>query len=228
MYRAILGFAAAGLMLSTSPVHAQRGGSRGGGGHGGGHAAPSHGSVHSGSFHSGSVHHGSVHSGNFHSGNFNHHNHNGRFFFGFYPGFGYYGYPGYGYYGNSGYGYYGNSDYYSASPYYYENYVGPSYSYYTPPPPVAVDDTPMEDSSAHVQVIVPVADAQVWFDGTATKSKGTTRFFDTPPLDLSGSYRYAVRARWNEGGKEAGDERVVRVRAGKRYVVDFTQPAPQQ
>lgn len=85
----------------------------------------------------------------------------------------------------------------------------------------------MQDMAAHIDVIVPDANAVVWFDGVQTSSQGTTRHFNTPALQPGGNYAYTIRAAWTQQGQAMSAERVVRVSAGAATVVDFTQPPPQ-
>jgi uncharacterized protein (TIGR03000 family) len=159
----------------------------------------------------------------------------------------YYGY-GSGYYGSGYYGsgYYGNryySPYYGSnygwgnryySPGYYSSYYSPSYydsgySYSYPStsyPSTSFYYTPAEtaqrnDDSAQIRVIVPDANARVWFDGTQTQQTGTDRLFHTPPLNASVSNSYRIRASWTQGGQEVTQERVVNVTPGGTAVADF-------
>ncbi len=53
---------------------------------------------------------------------------------------------------------------------------------------------------ATITVRVP-ADAELFFDGMPTKSKGVERVFATPPLDAARTFHYNVLARWQEQGK---------------------------
>jgi uncharacterized protein (TIGR03000 family) len=79
---------------------------------------------------------------------------------------------------------------------------------------------PADDAAAHVTVNVP-ADARVWFEDTLTKSTGTVRRFDSPPLTPGERYTYRVRASWNDHGKEVTQTQEVEVRAGANVRVDF-------
>jgi uncharacterized protein (TIGR03000 family) len=77
---------------------------------------------------------------------------------------------------------------------------------------------------AHVDVRLP-ANAELWFQGVRMSSTGESRHFVTPPLRTGQSYGYDVRASWVENGKTVTQDRHVRVTAGERLTVDFTQPA---
>jgi len=213
----ILGLAAAALVMFTNDASAQRrGGYRGGGGS----------AYHSGY---GAYHSGYGSQGNYHSGYY----HNSA-----YPyialGLNYLG-RGYGY----GYGYpsYGNSDYYS-------DYYYPTYSYYSqptyvyPPPTNYATDTRQsyynDPNAATIVVMVPDANAQVWFDDTLTSQRGTQRTYTTPGLQQSGTY--TIKARLNVGDRVMDQQRVVTVQPGQSVTVDFrgeqvinprpAQPAP--
>ncbi|HZZ82531.1 MAG TPA: TIGR03000 domain-containing protein, partial [Gemmataceae bacterium] len=76
---------------------------------------------------------------------------------------------------------------------------------------------------ANIRVIVPDANAQVWFDGTLTKQTGTDRLFSTPTLTNGSTGTYRVRASWMQNGKETIQERAVTVSPGQTYIVDFNQ-----
>jgi uncharacterized protein (TIGR03000 family) len=80
-----------------------------------------------------------------------------------------------------------------------------------------------QENSAMVRVLLPNPEAEVWFDGSATKQRGFDRFFTSPPLDTTtnSNYRYTIKARWNENGKQIDQERRVDVRAGQPVTVDF-------
>lgn len=95
---------------------------------------------------------------------------------------------------------------------------------FTPPMPAAVT----QDSSAYVRVLVPDAQAKVWFDGALTTTTGTERLYHTAPLAPGGSYTYRIRAAWTAKGQEMIQELVVSVAPGRTTVADFTRPVPEQ
>lgn len=133
-------------------------------------------------------------------------------------------------------------------------YVGPGY-YYGPrvvypapaivvgspppivvgsPPPVVVDSpsstvvpVPSSSTSAHIHVLLPDPNAQVWFDGSLTRQVGVDRMFHTPDLPSSGSYNYRIRAAWRVGGQDMVQERVVSVSAGQTATADFRGPTSE-
>jgi uncharacterized protein (TIGR03000 family) len=194
-----------------------RGGGHPGGGHGGGgHVPGGHGSSFASFHHEGFA---GAHGRNFAF------EHRGRFDgrgrdFSFFPWFGY------GYYGPYGYaygpGYY--DSYYGGQPYVYStspSYVGPPYNYMGPvssAPPAAPANT-----TAELDVSLPVADAQVWVDGKRMPSTPSTqRSFVTPPLQPGQASTYKVTAVWVENGQEMRVERTVPVSAGTTATVDFS------
>jgi len=132
-----------------------------------------------------------------------------------------------GYYGgNYGRGYvspyYGSS--YYAQPYYAQPY------YYESAPVVQVPATELRQSfysepaavqSAMIIVLLPRADARVWFDGAATTQQGMERTFNSPPLDRGSNYSYTIRARWLENGQEVERSRTVNVQPGQSFTVYF-------
>jgi uncharacterized protein (TIGR03000 family) len=73
-------------------------------------------------------------------------------------------------------------------------------------------------------VTVP-ADAEVWLDNTRTTATGPVREFQSPPLTPGGRYTYAIRARWNENGREVTQLRQVEVTARSHINVRFPVPA---
>jgi uncharacterized protein (TIGR03000 family) len=82
-------------------------------------------------------------------------------------------------------------------------------------------------ATARVTVVVPDANAQVWFNGVLTRPTGTRREFVSPPLAPGRDYTYEVRARWSEGGRRFDQTKTVLVRAGEHVLVNFTNTAPQ-
>jgi uncharacterized protein (TIGR03000 family) len=172
-----------------------------------------------------------------------------------YGNYGNYGYGGYGYgnnswqryvapfvgggYGNNYYGsgYYGgyNSPYYSGyrSGYYYPSttYIQPSYDYAPSYAPSYSQTTTQTQTNAQIRVLVPDAQAKVWFDGNPTQQTGTERWFYTPSLQAGANNTYRLRASWMHAGREVTQERVINVNPGQGVTVEFTQtegsPVPQ-
>ncbi len=124
----------------------------------------------------------------------------------YYSPFGYYGGPGYDpYYRGNGYGY---------APSYYDG-TQIRQSYY----PAPVQDF------VNVTVLVPAADAQVWFENKLTTQRGTERLYESPPLAPNHSHTYTIKARWMENGKAVNQERQVNVQAGQNITVNFRENA---
>jgi uncharacterized protein (TIGR03000 family) len=132
------------------------------------------------------------------------------------------------------YGYWGSPwlyPYAGYSPFGYPYYDYP-YFYNDPyffgaTPQVVLPAAPVGDVAAHLQVILPDPEADVWFSGYKTSSRGTSRTFDSPNLKPGSTYSYTVRASWSQGGQIVSAETAVPVTAGARLVVDFTQTPVQ-
>jgi uncharacterized protein (TIGR03000 family) len=143
-----------------------------------------------------------------------------------------YGGGGYGY--GRGYGYGGIGIGVGVWPgYYYSNpgyYAAPSNYYYSNPvvqvPPAEIRQSFYSEPAASnqtvtVTVLVPTADAQVWFNGAATTQQGMQRVFSSPPLDQGFSYTYTIKGRWMENGRAVDRERQVNVQSGQSITVDL-------
>jgi uncharacterized protein (TIGR03000 family) len=119
--------------------------------------------------------------------------------------------------------YYDSYRYRTYDPYYsswwYDTY--PRRSYYYQPAVEYVQPATVVTSQANIRVIVADPQARVWFDGAATSQTGTDRYFTTPSLTASGTYR--IRASWMQNGNETIQERVVNVSPGQSVIVDFTR-----
>ncbi len=128
--------------------------------------------------------------------------------------------------------------YYGAGPYWYNPIiVAPGYPYAPPavvvqgqPAPDAPPQTPGEAApkNAQIKVLVPDAQAKVWFDGNATTSTGTERLFHTPDLTPGATSNYRIRASWVANGKEVVQELIVPVQSGRGSVADFTRPMTER
>jgi uncharacterized protein (TIGR03000 family) len=141
-----------------------------------------------------------------------------------YPGFGHpgFGYPGYTY---PGYGY---------GPYYSATYIAPLvYTASTATalprmrsavyPAIPYRTSPAEGTRAYIDLHVPAAGAQVWFDGVLTQQTGIDRHFITPPLEPGASYTFEIRASWRGmDGKQLSRLQRVDIRAGDQRSVNFT------
>ncbi len=78
---------------------------------------------------------------------------------------------------------------------------------------------------AKICLIVPAADARVWFENQGTKSTGTSRVFETPPITPGSIFQYHLKVTWKESGEDVSLERDVAVRSGQTVDVDFTEAA---
>ena len=83
-------------------------------------------------------------------------------------------------------------------------------------------------TQSFIEVRLPVADAQVNFNGTATTQSGNNRLFVTPALEAQRDNVYQVTARWTVNGAPVEQQREIKVAPGSRVVVDFTQAQAQQ
>lgn len=92
------------------------------------------------------------------------------------------------------------------------------------PGPAAV----IPDEPATVRVIVPVADAEVSFNGQPMTATGTTRTYRTPELEVGKRYHYRLTAVWRKDGREIRTERRIDVMAGRTTIVDFTKSAVEE
>jgi len=120
-------------------------------------------------------------------------------------GGGYYGMPAGGFYTSGGY-YYAPGTIVQNTP----NYARDSFYM-----------NPNTANTASVRVLVPNANAEVWFDGNATKQTGTERIFVSPSLAPDNRYIYTVKARWNDNGQTIDRERRVEFQPGQPVTVDF-------
>ena len=66
-----------------------------------------------------------------------------------------------------------------------------------------------------------------WFNDYATTTRGSTRYFDSPPLQGGGTYTYEIKASWMQDGQPVTAQETVSVTAGTQMVVDFTQSPPK-
>jgi uncharacterized protein (TIGR03000 family) len=65
------------------------------------------------------------------------------------------------------------------------------------------------------------ANAQVWFDGTATTLTGTLRPFIASSLEAGKDYGYEIRVRWTEAGKPVEQTRKITFRSGDRLTLNL-------
>jgi len=78
------------------------------------------------------------------------------------------------------------------------------------------------DKPATITVMVPSADAQVWFDDNLVTQTGKERSLTTGNLADGKSYDYKVRAKWtDDSGKKVEQAKTVTVKAGQTSTADF-------
>src|SRR5690242_16002907 len=80
---------------------------------------------------------------------------------------------------------------------------------------------------ATIEVRVPVASAEVFFEGVNTRQQGEKRVFLSPMLQGGLTYHYNVTAKWRDGEQVVEREKSIGVRAGETAVVDFGKEEPQ-
>jgi uncharacterized protein (TIGR03000 family) len=218
------------LLLSTNSAGFAAGGPGGGGHGGGGHAGGGHAGA---AGHTGGAAHfsgGVPHAGGANYGG----NYGGWYGRGYYPYYNHNRYPyGYPFAFGIGIGFYAPLNY--GTFYYPDYYIGPSGSNYLyAPPPDGYSESgpepssppaPASDQSVRVDVRVPVADAEVFFDDSKTSQTGMVRYFESPPLEPGAAYEYTIRARWIADGKPVTQTRKITVFAGQRVGVNFGAPA---
>jgi uncharacterized protein (TIGR03000 family) len=76
--------------------------------------------------------------------------------------------------------------------------------------------------TALIDVRLPVATAEIFFNGARTNQTGISRLFVTPALDPQKDNTYEVKAKWIENGEQKERTETVKVPAGGRILVDFT------
>jgi uncharacterized protein (TIGR03000 family) len=123
---------------------------------------------------------------------------------------------------------YSAPSYYAAYPPSFGNYFPSYYAAYPPSfssSPYSYGSTSTEDyystanaespkkRSVRVNLRVP-GDAKIWFDKSQTKQTGTTRSFQSPPLDVGKEYAYHIRIQWRQDGKDVTETRRIAVHAG--------------
>lgn len=160
----------------------------------------------------------------------------------YYSPYSYYGGQGYSpYYQGYGYNSYAPSYYNARSSYYYSTpsyYATPSYYYATPSTYYSEQAFPAlttqlrssnytapatAQQSVRFTVLMPTADAQVWFENRATTQQGMERSFQSPPLEPNQTFTYSIKARWTENGQAVNRERRVNVQAGQSITVNFRE-----
>jgi uncharacterized protein (TIGR03000 family) len=127
---------------------------------------------------------------------------------------------------------YGRSTYpysYGISSYpYYSPLLDTRYLFAAPPAIPSLSAIPAipampADQRARIELRLPREDARVWLDGHETSSKGTLRFYNSPPLTGEEPQFYQLRVTWQQDGQEVRLERTVPIAPGQTSLVDFTK-----
>jgi uncharacterized protein (TIGR03000 family) len=89
---------------------------------------------------------------------------------------------------------------------------------------------PPKEGQSAILIVRIYPDASLTVDGTATKQKGETRRFSSPPLEPGKSYHYTLVAEWMPGNnyETYTVTRKVKVEAGKEIQVDLRKADPAQ
>lgn len=123
--------------------------------------------------------------------------------------------------GSTGYGSQSGYGYANQPGYGYANQSGYGYTTAMPAMTMPATSTTSESKPGIVTVMVPNADAEVWFEDTALPQTGKERTFNTPALVEGKTYNYTVKAKWMTAGKPVEKTLPVSVRAGQTSTVDF-------
>jgi uncharacterized protein (TIGR03000 family) len=92
------------------------------------------------------------------------------------------------------------------------------------PPPVLSRPFPEEDV-AHLMVILPTRDAELWVNDTFMTKQGSSRSFISPFLIPGKHFVYDLKVRYkNKQGRVVEQLRSIIVQAGSSDIVDFTWP----
>jgi len=83
--------------------------------------------------------------------------------------------------------------------------------------------SPDKEAPIRLTIKVPDPNATLFVDDTATRQKGETRYFESPPVPTGKKYSYTLKVTWLEGGKEKSRSRKVRVDPGKENNIDLTK-----
>src|SRR5437868_6480169 len=90
---------------------------------------------------------------------------------------------------------------------------------FIPTPTAAATATAL--GTARITLQVP-ANAKVWVDDLPTSQTGAVREFVTPGvLEPSKTYRYTIRAQWEENGQTVTRERTVEFQSGSAVIVNL-------
>jgi uncharacterized protein (TIGR03000 family) len=84
--------------------------------------------------------------------------------------------------------------------------------------------TPDDTKVGHVVAHLPEG-APLWLEGEATRQRGKTRYFSSPPLKPGHRYDYTARVAWFEDGKWVSQTRKVPVWAGRTTCLYLSRPS---
>jgi uncharacterized protein (TIGR03000 family) len=84
--------------------------------------------------------------------------------------------------------------------------------------------TAMASDQVALSIRVP-SNAEVTVNGEKMTATGTTRQYTSSGLTAGQTYKYTVKATWNENGKQMSKERMVEAQPGQRTTVDLTPAA---
>src|SRR5262245_54830493 len=93
---------------------------------------------------------------------------------------------------------------------------GPVVTRFTLPSPFHSPNSPPSSSSAPaiIRVDLPEAYGVVYIEGQLIRTRGTTRYFESPPLPAGVSYPLRVRAAYLSGDRVLIEDQQVDIRAG--------------
>lgn len=89
--------------------------------------------------------------------------------------------------------------------------------------PVSYSDSRRESAAAQVEVSVPLANAELWFNGEKIASEGVRRLFTSPPIERGTTQYVTVRAAWRDGTRNVTVERAINLAAGSHVRVEFAE-----
>jgi uncharacterized protein (TIGR03000 family) len=78
-------------------------------------------------------------------------------------------------------------------------------------------------TAAGFVLLLPDANADVWFEDQKTQQKGNLRQYISGSMDPNSIYTFHVRARWMDNGSPVEQTRAIDARAGQQVVIDFTK-----
>jgi uncharacterized protein (TIGR03000 family) len=104
---------------------------------------------------------------------------------------------------------------------------GPRRRFYAADGTAGVQPNAANFGQATIEVRVPFANAEVFFEGINTRQQGEKRVFLSPTLQGGLTYYYKVTAKWRDGEQVVEREKSVAVRVGETAVVEFGKDEPK-